>query len=195
VLQGLSELVKEGVIGRLEAVNIEARPEIAREHGVRSVPWLRIGEFELQGLYSVAELRQWATRAGSKAGMAEYYADLLKQGQLSSVISVVKKNPERISTLLLLAEDPDTELTIRIGVSAVIEELAGSEVLQAQLPALLELARDEDPRVRADACHFLALTHSAEALDPLQALTEDPERAVQDVAKDSLQELQEVLHG
>jgi hypothetical protein len=193
VLHGLSELVKQGVIGRLEAVNIGARPDIAREHGVRSVPWVRIGEFELQGLYSTAELRQWAERAGSKAGMAEYYAELLKQGQLSSVISAVRKNAERLSTLLLLAQDPDLELSIRIGVNAVVEEFTGSDTLRAQLPALLELAGDEEPRVRADACHFLALTHSIQALAPLQTLSEDPERAVQDVAKDSLQELQQVL--
>lgn len=193
VLAGLCELVKQGVIGRLEAVNIEARPDVARERGVRSVPWLKIGEFELQGLYSLAELRQWARRAGSQAGMAEYYADLLKQGQLSSVISAVAQQPGRLTTLLLLARDPDIELTVRVGVSAVMEEFAGTQTLRSVLPALIDLASDEDPRVRADACHFLALTRSGEALAALQALTRDPERAVQHVASDSLEELRASL--
>ena len=60
VLQGLSELVKQGVISRLEVVNINVRPEIAERHGIRSVPWVKIGDFELEGLHSPAELRRWA---------------------------------------------------------------------------------------------------------------------------------------
>jgi len=193
VLQGLAELVKQGVIGRLEAVNIAVRPDLAAQYGVRSVPWIRLGEFELQGLHSAAELGHWAQRAGSEAGVAEYYADLLKHGQLAGVLGAVQKNPQRLSALLRLAGDPDTELAIRVGVSAVMEDFAASEALRAQLPALIALGRHDDPRVRADACHFLALTASPDAVAPLQTLSEDPERSVQDVARDSLKELQEAL--
>ena len=49
VLEGLSGLLKEGVIGRLEAVNAAIHPERAAELGVRTVPWARIGPFELEG--------------------------------------------------------------------------------------------------------------------------------------------------
>ena len=52
VLKELGELVKSGVIGKLVVVNIEQHPEVARELGVRSVPWVRIGPFELEGLRS-----------------------------------------------------------------------------------------------------------------------------------------------
>jgi thioredoxin-like negative regulator of GroEL len=195
VLQGLSELVKKGVIGRLEAVNIQVRGDIAEHYGVRSVPWIRIGDFELEGLHSAAELAEWARRAGSMQGMAFYYGELLKQGKLSKVLEAVRQESKRLAALLLLAKDPDTELTVRIGVSAVLEDLAGTEALQALLPDIIELGRSEDPRVRSDACHFLALTRSAAALQPLQALAADPERAVRDVAGDSLEELQASLNG
>lgn len=195
VLQALSELVKKGVIGRLEAVNIQVRSDIAAQYGVRSVPWIRIGEFELEGLHSPAELEQWAQRAGSKQGMALYYGELLKQGKLSKVLDALRRNTQGLPALLLLAKDPDTELTVRIGVSAVLEDLAGTDALQALLPDIIELSRHDDPRVRSDACHFLALTRSAAALEPLRALTDDPERAVRDVASDSLEELQESLDG
>jgi hypothetical protein len=84
-----------------------------------------------------------------------------------------------MSALLALAQDPDTELTVRIGVSAVMEDAAGSALLQNQLPALKDLGQHSDPRVRSDACHFLALTRPA----------------VQEVAKDSLEELREHLSG
>ena len=193
VLQGLGELVKKGLIGRLEVVNIVARPDIAEQQGVRTVPWMRLGDFELEGLHSPGELRQWAERAGSEAGLAEYYTDLFKHGQLPKALAAIRKYPGHISALLALAQDPDTELTVRIGVSAVMEDAAGSALLQNRLPALLNLGQHSDPRVRSDASHFLALTRNEAALAALEKLTRDPEPAVQEVAKDSLEELREYL--
>lgn len=193
VLQGLAELVKKGLIARLEVVNIQTRPDIAKQLGVRTVPWMRLGDFELEGLHSPAELRLWAERAGSASGLAEYYTDLFKHGQLPRALASIDKHPEHISVLLALAEDSDTELNVRIGVSAVIEDIAGSAILQNQLPALADLAQNADPRVRSDACHFLALTRSEAALEPLEALSRDTEAAVREVAKDSLEELREYL--
>jgi len=174
-------------------VNIVARPDIAEQQGVRTVPWMRLGDFELEGLHSPAELRQWAERAGSEAGLTEYYRDLFKHGQLPKALAAIRKYPGHIPALLALAQDPDTELTVRIGVSAVIEDAAGSAPLQNQLAALRDLAQHSDPRVRSDACHFLALTRSEAALATLEKLTRDAEPAVQEVAKDSLEELREYL--
>ena len=181
--------MKKGLIGRLEAVNIMVRPDISEQYGVRSVPWIRIGDFELEGLHSPAELRQWAERASSAEGLGEYYADLFKTGQLAKALASIEKHPAHFSALLKLAEDPDTELTVRIGVSAVIEDHAGSELLERHIPAFIDLSRHEDPRVRSDACHFLALTRNEAALVPLRELLDDPQAAVRDVAEDSLDEL------
>jgi hypothetical protein len=193
VLQGLGELVKKGLIGRLEVVNIVVRPDIAEQQGVRTVPWMRLGDFELEGLHSPAELRQWAERAGSETGLADYYTDLFIHGQLPKALAAIHQYPGHIPALLALAADPDTELTVRIGVSAIIEDAAGSAPLQNQLAALMDLAQHNNPRVRSDACHFLALTRSDAALAPLETLSRDPEPAVQEVAKDSLEELKEYL--
>ena len=193
VLQGLGELVKKGLIGRLEVVNIVARPDIAEQYGVRTVPWFRLGEFELEGLHSLAELQQWAERAASADGLAIYYTELLKQGQLARVLAAIHRHKNHIGALLDLAGDPDTDLTVRIGVSAVVEDHAGSELLQSQLPALAQLARHSDPRVRSDAAHFLALSGSKAALGELEALVQDSEPAVRELARDSLAELQEQL--
>lgn len=195
VLGGMAELVKQGLVGRLEVVNIAVHPQQAEQAGVRSVPWLRLGEFEFEGLYSPAELRDWAQRAIRPTGLAEYFAEQLKHGRLAKVIAMVASRPQRLAALLQLAADPDTELTVRIGVSAVAESMAGSADLAAQLPALRALADSADPRVRADACHFLALTGSPDAVAPLEALTGDGERSVSDVAQDALAELRDSLAG
>jgi len=195
VLAGMSELVKQGLVGQLEVVNIAVHPQRAAQLGVRSVPWLRLGELEFEGLHGPAELRRWAQLAGTSAGLAEYFTERLKDGRLPQVTAMVASRPERLSALLDLAADPDTELTVRIGISAVIENMAGSPELLARLPALQHLADSDDPRVRADACHFLALSGSPDAVAMLETLTRDTERSVREVAQDCLAELRDSLQS
>ena len=65
VLEGLGRLLKEGRLGRLEVVNVAVHPEAAVAAGTRSVPWTRIGPFELDGLYGPAELAEWAAYAAA----------------------------------------------------------------------------------------------------------------------------------
>lgn len=63
VLQGLSELLKQGLIGKMTVVNVTAHPEQAREYGVRAAPWLQLGPFTLTGAHSYAELKRWVEGA------------------------------------------------------------------------------------------------------------------------------------
>jgi thiol-disulfide isomerase/thioredoxin len=193
VLAALSELVKQALVGRLEVVNIAVHPQPAEQLGVRSVPWLKLGDFEFQGLHSLAELRRWAETANTADGLADYFSAELQNGRLPQVAAMVANRPERLAALLALAEDPDTELAVRIGVSAVIEDLAGSPTLLGELPALQRLAASGDSRVRADACHFLALTESPDALPALEQLAQDSERSVRDVARDCLADLRDSI--
>lgn len=190
VRQGLDELVKQGFIGTLEVVNIAEHPERAETLNVRTVPWVKIGPFELEGLHSPAELRSWAQRAGSITGTARYFEEFFKEGKLEKVSQFVQTDPNAVEALLILASDKDAELTVRIGVSAIIEELEGSETLNNHFDSLRALSENEDPRVRSDACHFLTLTHNPEALELLNKLAQDPERSVRDIAVESLNDIQ-----
>jgi thiol-disulfide isomerase/thioredoxin len=189
MLQSLSTLVKQGVIGRLEAVNIEVHPEVAQHHGVRSVPWLKLGEFELEGLHTPAELRQWADRAGSPAGLSEYFHELLKAGQLDKVSGIAAHGGPPLQALLQLLGDPDTELTVRIGVNAVIEGLEGKLVLAEAMAPLTELARHADAHVRGDAAHLLSHTHRPEARPLLEELLQDENADVREIAREGLERL------
>lgn len=191
----LDELLNEGLIGELESVNIAEQPQQARLLGVRSVPWLKLGEFEFEGLHSAGELRSWAQHAATPQGLGIFFTEQLKSGRLPKVMSMVRQHPEQLDSLLQLAAEADTELTVRIGISAVIEDLAGSDSLLGYLPALEALSHQNDPRVRADACHFLAMTHSERAVPLLERLATDSDRSVRDVAVDSLEELREYLQS
>ena len=191
VLQGLSELIKQGRIGRLEVINLEQRPELAEELGIRAVPWVRLGPFELEGLRSAAELKQWAERAGSTQGLAEYFQELLKEGKLQQVVDHIRRDPSALKGLLVPLSDPEAELQIRLGIGAVMEDLAGSEALQANVAGLGELTRHEQALVRNDACHYLGMSESPEAVPYLRARLQDSDPGVVEVAQEALEQLRD----
>jgi len=189
VLAGLTELVKAGKIGRLEVVNIAQHPEFAEERGVRGVPWIRIGPFELTGEHGQAELAGFVTRAGSVTGMMEYLREGLETGGLDRVIRACRRSPELLPPLLRLADDLETPFAVRIGVGAVLEELAPEGMLSGLVEEITILAASEHSQVRADAAHFLGLSGSADARAPLERLSEDDDPEVREIAAESLKVL------
>lgn len=188
VLQGLANLVKAGTLGTLKVVNIEQRIDIARELGVRSVPWIRIGTFELEGLRSEQELAEWAARAATASGTTEWLNELLSSGKLEQVLQRVRSDPAAMDALLQLFTDTDTQLNTRIGISAIMEDLQGSEALGAIVEQLGKLTQHEDARIRGDACHYLALSDSPKAIEYIRPLLQDTDAEVRDVARESIEE-------
>jgi hypothetical protein len=189
VLQGLSELVKEGAIGALEVVNVAQHPERAAELGVRSAPWTRIGSYILQGAQSPAELKRWVERAASGNADAEYLRELLGSGGLADAQKYVEEDPQRLKAIIPLLEDTEAPMQVRLGAGALLEGQAGREGLKALIPELGRLSRHEDHRVRGDACHYLGLTGSEEAVALLEQREQDPSEEVREIAAESLETL------
>lgn len=189
VLEGLSALLKEGVIGRLEATNIVARPEAAQELGVRSVPWTRIGPFELEGALTPAELRRWAEAAPQPDGMKAYFFQALRNGRRDKVERAIRRDPASAAALAGLMLDPETSMAVRLGIGAVLEEFHGSGLTDAMIPALAELARTGDALNRADACHFLSLIGGDAAIPHLRACLGDEDSEVRGIAQEALDEI------
>jgi len=189
VLAALNDLVKSGDIGRLEVVNIGAHPDIAQRYGVRTVPWVRLGPFELEGLRSPAELKQWVERAGTPEGLAEYFHELLKEGALPKVSAQAARDPAVLDALLRLLGDTDTELTVRIGINAIFEGLEGSPALQRTVEALIALSTHRDAHVRGDAAHLLSLTHVPAVQPHLQRLLSDTVADVREIAREGIEHL------
>lgn len=189
VLAALNDLVKSGDIGRLEVINIGAHPDVAKSYGVRTVPWVRLGPFELEGLRSPAELKQWVERAGTPEGLAEYFHDLLKEGALTKVSEQAGRNPAALDALMRLLGDADTELTVRIGINAVFEGLEGNPALERTVPALIALSAHGDAHIRGDAAHLLSLTHSALAKPHLERLLKDNIADIGEIAREGLERL------
>jgi hypothetical protein len=186
VLHGLSELVKAGRIGRLEVVNIGAHPDAAQTHGVRAVPWLRLGPFVLTGLQSPATLAQWAERAQSIAAMNDYVRERLADGDITGVLAALQHAPQLADALIHWLGDPQAALQVRLGAAAVIEHLEGSDTLAGLIDALTELTRHTDPRIRMDAVCALGLTHRPKARMNLEALREDIDAEVRETVESVL---------
>lgn len=190
VLAALSDLLKRGLIGRLEAVNLEQRPEAAAQLGARSVPWLRLGPFELAGARTSGELEIWARRAAAPNGLADAFHDLLKEGGLPQVLRMLEAAPHRLIHLLPILANPEASMNVRVGAGAALEEYGGTDTLAALVPDLCQLAEHGDARVRADACHTLGLSRAKAARPCLESRLQDASAEVREIAADSLQLLQ-----
>ena len=189
VLQSLAELLKAGELARLEIINIQQDPAAAEEYHVRSVPWARIGPFELLGLKTKSELQQWIDRIGDPAAMGGYFAELMTSGEMAKIKPLIEKNPETFNALLELMASPETTLSVRIGVGAVMEEFSGHALLKQNITRLAELTHHQDARLRNDACYYLGLSQDASAADYLKPLLEDSDPEVRESAEEALEEL------
>lgn len=186
VLGSLSELVKQGVISRLEVVNLEKKPEIGSELGVQSVPWVKIGQFEFSGLRSKAELQSWAEQAGSEQGTTKYFEQLLADGEVMQVLGMISNDHSLLHALIGLVSDADAKINARIGTGVIMEDYEGKPELLALIPELGELTRHEDARVRSDTCHYLSLTHDDSVKQYIEPLLDDEHEDVREVAEESI---------
>lgn len=189
VKKSLQKLQQEGLIGKLEFIDISQQPQKAAELGVRSVPWLQLGEFILTGAQSPQQLRQWAERAADPAGMSSYLSHLLQGGELAEAEQLLALQPHKLSALLPLLEDPASPIQVRLGVSALLEGYEGSESLQQLIPQLSRMSEHPDHRLRSDACHLLGLSHDERARQPLQRCSEDEHPEVREIATEALSSL------
>lgn len=192
VLQALGQLVKEGAIGRLEVVNIVVHPERAEALGVRGVPWIQIGEFELEGSHTPAELRSWVERATRPDGVAVYLSELLEAGQLSQALAALQHHPHWMDTVIELVASGESGISVRLGIGAMLDDLAGTAYLTEHLDALARLLESENHGVRSDAVHYLGLSHSPAALPYLKQALQDPHEEVREIAQETLDELAEL---
>ena len=189
VLEGLVALVKEAVIGRLTVVNIAAEPEEARRLGVRSVPWTRLGDFDLPGLLTPAELKDWAGASGSEAGRARYLSGLLREGRRAEVEARTREDPRWLGALVALLADPETGIHVRLGLMATLEELKGSDRLAGLVDRLGRIACEGEARIRVDALHALSMTAGPGATPYVRACLQDENADVREAAQDALEVL------
>jgi len=192
MMQILTELMKAGQLAELRIVNIEDNSELAVQLGVRSVPWLQIGPFELQGSRSKQELLLWLERASSFEGLSEYLEEVLSEGNIEFANKLLKQHPEALENVLELMADPEAKINVRLGVGVIIEDLVESEEFKVVIPRLIKYMSSEDARIRGDACHYLFLTKDSSYIPVIEKLLSDENEEVREIAQESLDELRTI---
>jgi len=194
MMQQLTALMKSGLIAELRIVNIEQSPQLAKELGVRSVPWLRVGPFSLQGMRSKAELEDWLQRAAdfSKGGEAAraYFEEVLAEGNIRLAEQLIAEYPQAMSGVIALLADADAKINVRLGVGVLMEQMAAEQAFEPYIPQLAGYLSHADARVRGDACHYLSLTGRPELVPEIEKLLQDDSEEVREIAQESLEELQ-----
>ncbi len=190
----MSELIKAGDIAELDVTNIAAAPDKAKQFNVRSVPWIKIGPFELTGTHTKSELQIWINRVHSPTGMIEYFNELFKQGELNKVSELVKKDTDLLMILLQMVGDKETPLGSRIGISAIFEALKGHKILNTLIPRLQQLIRSEHKNIRNDACYYLGLTENPDVVPLIQSLSDDADEELQETIDDALEIIYQASH-
>ena len=194
VLDSLSKMIKKGELGNLQIINLEQHPDAMQEYKVRSVPWVRIGKHELTGSQTLEALQQRAQWArdehSSNRNLVADFDFMLSEGQVSKVVEAIKEDETTMQAIMTLLGDSGTVLSTRIGIGVVFEEFAKSALLKSLIQELGELTSHQDQRIRADAYHYLGMTADQSAIPFLEAGKDDPDKEVQEIIIDSIEELQ-----
>ncbi len=185
VIDAFLRLLKAGRLSSLHVYNLLDHPEKAREFGTRSVPWMRIGEFEFTGGYGADELAHWVEAARRPDGRRDYLLHLLDHNQLDRVTTLIR-DPRWLDALLDISADLEAPMAARIGASAAIEDLAGDDILRDKVPRLIEMSRSGDSQTRADAAYFLGLAGGTQVRERLKTLSEDDNPEVAEIAREAL---------
>lgn len=120
-----------------------------------------------------------------KAMLIEY----MGKGFLENIIAMFKQD----STLYRFVADMlgDEDLRVRLGATALVEELAGShrEELRAAVPGIIELLKHESPTIRGDAASVLGTINDPSAISALRVCLQDVHPGVREIARDALSEM------
>lgn len=192
LIQICLDLIKSGKISRLDIINIETPPQELDVKNIRSVPYMKIGTLGFEGLHTKEEIQYWASHADKVETIEKYVDENLRSGKIGQIRDLLASNKSYYRILIGLLGNRETVLHTRIGISALLEEIAGSETLRELFADLAQLTVHEDANIRADACHLLSLTDVQEARKYLEARLEDPAASVREIASESLEQLNDI---
>jgi len=173
-LQTLTAMVKQGDIAQLKVINLEQSPGVAEKMGVRSVPWMQLGDFVFEGEQTPQTIKDWIKKAGTEHGEQQYRQQYLQQsltdGNISGVIHYIREQPSAIKVVTGFMADENAKINLKLGIGVVLEEFATDPIIDDALPVLQQFLSHNDARVRADACHYLSLTGRDEYITEIEKM-------------------------
>jgi HEAT repeat protein len=119
-----------------------------------------------------------------KAMLIEY----MGRGFLDNIIAMFRQDPSL--NRFIAAMLGDDKIRVRLGATALVEELAGEHrQLSDAVPGLIELLKHENPTIRGDAASVLGIIRDRGARAALQEALLDSHPGVREAARDALAEI------
>lgn len=169
-----------------QTINLEQSPEIQIIPAIQSVPTLFINDYRFEGLMTASEIRKWL---GTENHDKDYIYDLLKSSQLNLALSWLQQHPSALPCITDLLADESVDMTVRLGLDVLIEQLAEGDYLNPLVHKFGDLLSTVSASRCIDILHYLAMLKSSEARSYIKSCTTHPHPEVQRTAKDLLEEL------
>lgn len=138
-------------IRKLEIIDVLDYPEIANEFGIMAIPTVVIGKVKLVGRVNRKDVLEWIKKSHDRK---EYFAKLLKDGEVEEVVrNVEKEGDANILVDLLTYKD----FIVRLGAMVAIEDLSKRrpEIVEDVKDEMRNLLDHEDERIRQDVAMLL----------------------------------------
>lgn len=122
-----------------------------------------------------------------RAMLIEY----MGRGFLENIIALFRQEPELMRFIPDLAASE--ELSVRLGVTALVEEMAGKyrRQLRIAVPGLVKLLENNNPTIRGDAANIIGLIGESSERGALERLIFDPQPAVREIAGEAIKIIEE----
>ncbi len=181
------QLHEEGKLERLQVIDITKQPDRAQQLGIRSAPSYLINGVLFSGLKQRGEIERLLQQNQGEQWRS-LLSEELAEGGMEAARQAVFGNEAARHALFDLLEDEETPLVVRIGLSAIIEDLATEGLLETDQSRLLKLAQHPDQRIALDGLYYLSLLHSPEAIEALSRVADDETHPLHEQARELLQE-------
>ena len=164
-LELLSKAVKQGTISELKIINLAVLDSPEQYAHIRSVPFIQIGDFEFTGGLEKTELDAWINANKSKNFSSFYISTLLTDGHINQVENFIKRKPDYWLELIKLAQDDETNMQVRIGITAIFESMSNYIPNLTEfddiISSLILATKTKNHAIRVDLFYILSLIFSA----------------------------------
>jgi len=196
-LELLTKAIKQETISRLTIINLNTLNHSEQYAHIRSVPFIQVDDYEFTGEINKAELDTWIKAYQDNKFAAYYFSTLLTDGHIDQVENFLQRKPVHWLELVKLAQDPETSMQVRIGITAIFESISHDIATLAQSDAiindLIQAAETKNHAIRVDLVYILSLLYSAlknqqqtnsQLNDFMQRALSDTSNEIQEIAED-----------
>ena len=185
-------MIKNGAIDALEILDVAQHETLARHLNIRSLPFYQINGVAFSGVRSTSDIQQLLDMDGLNKWQQQL-RQLLQQGEITVAEESVKEHVESRNAVVSLLTHEDSDLMLRIGLTAVIESVAKTGIFDDFEQQFIILSNSPDESIAIDAIYYLSLIATPHSINRLieVTLSNNSSQALKDQALELLEELNE----